>query len=332
MKWFRATAWWKSPLSRAFQPDLLLAVGGGSVLDGTQFIALAAGLDPWDIAARQEFSGTPLPVAWNCASVISRRSVGQKCGQHFPDCAFPKFSLIDPPCTLTLPVRQLRNGVDDAITHCLDNSLTPVSVPLLEQCCMPVVKELVPIDPNVVKEGSLLELHKWLIMAASFALNGLFQLGKPGYAGIHKLGHQLTAKYGIDHGSTLAICTKGCLESQFEARKAWFAAFAEFVFRVHDGTVEQRARVHRRAPEVHRSAWAANEGLQLARGRRGAGSCRGAHAGDPYDRGGHPPNFNGGCRLDPFERAVCCFPRSTHRLGSIAMRVRQSPFFFCMRL
>jgi alcohol dehydrogenase YqhD (iron-dependent ADH family) len=244
-------------VARAFHPDLLLAVGGGSVLDGTKFVALAAGLDagrdPWAIVARHEFSGTALPVAsvltlpatgseWNCAFVISRRSIGQKRGQLFPDCAFPRFSLIDPLYTMTLPVRQLRNGVYDAIMHCVDNYLTPVSVPLLEHCYMAVVKELVAIGPDVVKEGSSLELHERLIMAASFALNGLFQLGKPGCAGIHKIGHQLTAKYGIDHGATLAICTKGCLESQFEARKAWFAASAEFVFGVHEGTVEQKAR------------------------------------------------------------------------------------------
>jgi alcohol dehydrogenase YqhD (iron-dependent ADH family) len=110
---------------------------------------------------------------------------------------------------MTLPVRQLRNGVYDAITHCLDMYLTPVSMPLLEGCYRSVVKELVTIGPDLVKDASSLELHERLILAASFALNGLFTLGKPGCAGIHKLGHQLTVKYGIDHGATLAICTKG---------------------------------------------------------------------------------------------------------------------------
>jgi alcohol dehydrogenase YqhD (iron-dependent ADH family) len=139
-------------------------------------------------------------------------------------------------------VQQLRNGVYDAITHCLDNYLTPVRLPLMENCSMAVVKELVTIGPEVVKEGSSLELRERLIMSALFALNLLFQLGKPGCAGIHKVGHQLTVKYGIDHGATLAIVTKGCLESQFEARKAGFAASAEFVFDITEGTVDEKAR------------------------------------------------------------------------------------------
>jgi alcohol dehydrogenase YqhD (iron-dependent ADH family) len=241
---------------REFQPNLLLAVGGGSVLDGTKFIALAAGLDtgldPWNIIVKHEFSGKPFPLAsvitlpatgseWNSGFVVSRRSISQKRSAFYQE-AFPKFTLIDPLYTLTLPTRQLRNGVYDALTHCLDMYLTPVSVPLLEHCYMAVAKELVTIGPDVIKEGSSLELHERLIMAASFALNGMFTLGKPGCAGIHKVGHQLTVKYGIDHGATLAICTKACLETQFEKRKAGYAESAEVVFGIQTGTVEEKAR------------------------------------------------------------------------------------------
>jgi alcohol dehydrogenase YqhD (iron-dependent ADH family) len=246
-----------SEVARQFKPDLLLAVGGGSVLDGTKFIGLVAGLDagldPWEILTKHKFSGTPIPIAsvitlpatgseWNAGFVISRRSLSQKRGGGFPEYTFPKSSLIDPLYTMTLPVRQLRNGVYDAITHCLDMYLTPVSVPLLEHCYMAVVKELVTIGPEIVKEGASLELHERLIVAASFALNGMFTLGKPGCAGIHMIGHQLTVKYGIDHGATLAICTKGCLESQFEARKSGYAESAGVVFGVWQGTVEERGR------------------------------------------------------------------------------------------
>jgi alcohol dehydrogenase YqhD (iron-dependent ADH family) len=105
-----------------------------------------------------------------------------------------------------------------------------------------VVKELVTIGPDVVKEGSSLELHERLIMAASFACNQLFALGGEGCWAIHMIGHQLTAKYGIDHGATLAIVSAPFLESQFEARKQNYARTAEFVFGVEKGTVEEKAR------------------------------------------------------------------------------------------
>jgi alcohol dehydrogenase YqhD (iron-dependent ADH family) len=98
---------------------------------------------------------------------------------------------------------------------------------LLDSCSRSIVKELLP---GVVKEGSSLELRERLIMAASFALNLVFTLGKRGCFRIHMIGHQLTAKYGINHGATLAIVSKPCLESQFHERKAGLAASAEVVF------------------------------------------------------------------------------------------------------
>jgi alcohol dehydrogenase YqhD (iron-dependent ADH family) len=244
-------------IARSFQPDLLLAVGGGSVLDGTKFISVAANLPPsadaWDtILVRWAFTGIPLKVGsvitlpatgseWNNNFVVSRRSTGEKRGGGFPT-TYPFFSLIDPLYTATLPAQQLRNGVYDAITHCLDGYLAPNPVPLMDSCYRCVVRELVAIGPDVVKEGASLELRERLIMAALFALNMAFTLGKRGCYAIHMIGHQLTAKYGIDHGATLAIVTKPCLEAQFEARKVGLAASAEDVFGIREGDLEARAR------------------------------------------------------------------------------------------
>jgi alcohol dehydrogenase YqhD (iron-dependent ADH family) len=173
--------------------------------------------------------------------VISRRSIGFKRGCVYPPDGYPKFSLIDPTYTLTLPPQQLRNGVYDALCHCIDHYLTPTLAPMFDQFYMCVVKELIAIGPDVVKEGSSLELHERLIMAASFALNNAFQIAKPGCYAIHQLGHQLTAKYGIDHGATLCIVTKPLLESQFEARKPIYALSAEGIFGVDTGSLEEKA-------------------------------------------------------------------------------------------
>ena len=244
-------------VARQWQPDLLLSVGGGSTLDGTKFIALAAGLDegldPWEtIILKHTFSGKPfklgcvmtLPATgseWNNGFVISRRSINAKLpGGH--EKTYPTFSLLDPKYTMTLPPRQLRNGVYDAVCHCIDQFLTPQRVPMMDHFWMAVLKELVDIGPEVVKEGSSLELHARLVQAASFALNLIFGLGKTECWSIHTIGHQLTAKWGIDHGATLAIVTGPFLETQFEARKPLLAETAEYVFGVRDGSEDEKAR------------------------------------------------------------------------------------------
>jgi alcohol dehydrogenase YqhD (iron-dependent ADH family) len=242
-------------VAKSFKPDLLLAVGGGSVLDGTKFIACVAslpdGADPYDILAKHVFEQTAVPCAsvitlpatgseWNSGFVISRRSLKTKLVGEYPS-TYPVFSLVDPQYTLTLPPRQLRNGVYDAFVHCIDAFLTPNHRPMMDNFYRVVVKELVTIGPDVVKEGSSLELHERLIMAASFACNQLFVLGGEPCWAIHMIGHQLTAKYGIDHGATLAIVSAPFLESQFEARKENYARTAEFVFGVDKGTVEEKA-------------------------------------------------------------------------------------------
>jgi alcohol dehydrogenase YqhD (iron-dependent ADH family) len=244
-------------LVRSEGPDLLLAVGGGSVLDGTKFVSVAATLDPevdaWNAILRREgYPATKIDVGciltlpatgseWNSNFVISRHSQQLKLSSGHQLC-FPVFSLLDPTYTLTLPARQLRNGVFDAIVHCIDQFLIGQQIPMLDGFWMVLVRELVDIGPLVVRDGSSLELRSRLMVAASFALNGLFCLGKDECWAIHEIGHTLTAKYDIDHGATLAIGAPIVLAPQIEQRKELRAQSAEHVFDVKHGTVEEKAR------------------------------------------------------------------------------------------
>jgi alcohol dehydrogenase YqhD (iron-dependent ADH family) len=178
---------------------------------------------------------------WNSNFVISRRSINAKLSSGNA-LTFPVFSLLDPTYTLTLPPRQLSNGVFDAIIHCIDQFLTGQEVPLMDLYWMSTIKELVTIGPEVVKEGSPIELRERLMVAASFALNVVFTLGKEECWAIHEIGHQLTAKYGIDHGATLAIVGPPLLLRLIEPRKSLMAKSAEFVFGVRTGTEDEKAR------------------------------------------------------------------------------------------
>lgn len=242
---------------REFQPDLILSVGGGSVLDGTKFIGMAAkqpkGTDCWESicvkfnALNESFpvgSVMTLPATgseWNYSFVISRRSIGWKVGVSRYSSAYPIFSLLDPKYTMTLPVRQLRNGIFDAFCHCVDSFLTPYETPMFDNFWMSVCKELVDISLPLLQPNSSIDLHGRLIMAASFACNFIFGLGQPQCWAIHMIGHILTAQYGIDHGSSLAMVMPNFLETQFEARKVKYAKMAEFVFGVKSGSVEEKA-------------------------------------------------------------------------------------------
>jgi alcohol dehydrogenase YqhD (iron-dependent ADH family) len=208
--------------------------------------------DAWRIVSENVFPETAVPVGsvltlpatgseWNLSFVISRRSIRAKFGVD-SELVFPKFSLLDPLYTMTLPVRQLRNGVFDAIVHCIDQFLTGQEVPIMDGYWMNTIRELVDIGPDVVEPTSSIELRERLIVAATFACNGVFRLGKEVCWGIHTIGHQLTVKYGIDHGATLSIAAPDFLESQIELRKSLLAKSAEAVFDIREGTVDQKAR------------------------------------------------------------------------------------------
>jgi len=241
---------------RDFQPDWLLSVGGGSVLDGTKFIAAAAkfepGRDAWCILSEGAFPPDAFQIGavltlpatgseWNNGFVISRRSTKEKLASNNIT-TYPKFSLLDPKYTMTLPARQLRNGLYDAMCHCIDQFLTSEVVPMMDNFWMSVMKELVDISIELLKPNSSLELHARLIQAASFGLNQIFTLGKQSCWAIHMVGHQLTAQYDIDHGATLAIVTPFMLEELFEERKYLMARASEFIFNNREGTEDEKAR------------------------------------------------------------------------------------------
>ena len=245
-------------VAREYKPDLFLAVGGGSVIDGTKFILAATGLpeseDPWDLVTLfdkinpqpKASLGVVLTLAatgseWNNTFVISRRSTHDKLfGFYY--CSYPAFSLIDPRYTLTLPVRQLSNGLFDAMCHCMDQVLTPQSLPLFDNMFFTVMRELYDLTPIINEKKDSLEYHARLLQAASFALNEVLSLGIKPCNAIHLIAQPLTAQYGIDHGATLSIVAPYVFEAKFNDRYHNFARAAEKVFDVNQGTDEEKAR------------------------------------------------------------------------------------------
>jgi len=241
-------------LVRAERVDFLLAVGGGSVIDGTKFVAAAAKFegDPWQILA--SFGGVvksalPLGVVltlsatgseMNSGSVVTRKATHTKAFFNSP-LVFPQFSILDPTKTYTLPARQLANGVVDAFTHVMEQYLTyPVDARVQDRFAEGLLQTLIEIGPKVVHEPADYDSRANLMWAAAMALNGLIAAGVPQDWATHLVGHELTALHGMDHAQTLAVLLPSMLGLRREAKRAKLLQYAERVWQITDGDDDAR--------------------------------------------------------------------------------------------
>ena len=235
----------------------MLAVGGGSVIDGTKFLSSAAlfdGDDPWDIlknGIRTEKGlpfGTILTIPatgseMNSGAVITRAAIQQKLGMGGPG-LFPQFSILDPQVVSSLPHLQLANGIADAFTHVLEQYMTyPVGALLQERFAESIMQTLIEVAPRVIKDPSDYDAAADFMWCCTMALNGLIQKGVPGDWAVHAIGHELTALYGIDHARTLAIIAPGHYRYNFESKKEKLAQYVERVWGVRSGSIEEKGEM-----------------------------------------------------------------------------------------
>ena len=231
-------------LARNEKVDFILAVGGGSVIDGTKFISGAIGYpnDPWDVLIRKQgcvfTSAIPfgtvltLPATGseaNSGAVISRHELGAKVTMGGP-LFFPVFSFCDPTQVATLPKRQLANGIIDAYMHTLEQYLTyPMNNLLQEREAEGILSTLIEIK-DVVNHPEDYRLASNLMHCATHALNGNLRCGVITDWTTHMIGHELTALYGIDHACTLAIIAPRLYENRFEDKKEKLTQYGKRVW------------------------------------------------------------------------------------------------------
>ena len=235
--------------------DFLLAVGGGSVIDATKFIAAAVLFegDPWSIllnGGRNITQAMPfgtvltLPATgseMNSGSVITRREIGAKLpfrNKHL----FPQFSVLDPSKTYTLPLSQISNGVVDAFVHTVEQYLTyPANAPVQDRFAESLLQTLIEIGPRLLSAPEpVYEDRANLMWSATMALNGLIGAGVPQDWATHMIGHELTARHNIDHARTLAIVLPALLNERREAKRAKLLQYGERVWGLCTGSDEER--------------------------------------------------------------------------------------------
>lgn len=234
----------------------LLAVGGGSVIDGTKFLASAAYFDgdnPWDILSKKIRTYEAMPFGtvltlpatgseMNSGAVITNKATREKLSMGGPG-LFPQFSVLDPLVIRSIPKRQIANGLADSYTHVLEQYLTyPVNALLQDRFAESILQTLVEIAPKMMEEEFDYDAAANFMWCCTMALNGLIQKGVPTDWAVHAMGHELTALYGIDHARTLAIISKSHYLYNLETKKEKLAQYAERVWKVKEGTLEERAK------------------------------------------------------------------------------------------
>jgi len=235
--------------------DFLLAVGGGSVLDGTKFIAAAAlyeGESAWDIAARQISVTKAMPFGavltlaatgseMNSGGVVTRAATMEKFTFGSP-LLYPKFSVLDPTITFSLPKRQVANGIVDAYVHVIEQYLTyPVNSPVQDRFAEGILLTLIEEGPKAVNaEMPDYENRANLMWAATMALNGLLSAGVRSDWSTHMIGHELTAIHGIDHAVTLAIVLPGVLRLMKDKRREKLLQYALRIWNIDEGSDEEK--------------------------------------------------------------------------------------------
>jgi len=224
--------------------DFILAVGGGSVIDGVKFISGATHYqgDPMEILQKRLLIkenavpfGTVLTLPatgseMNSGAVITIEATQEKLA-FGGSALFPQFSICDPTVIESLPKRQIQNGIVDAYTHVMEQYLTyPHDAFLQDRIAEGILTTLIEIGPKVVEHPTDYVLASNYMWCCTMALNGLLNKGVPTDWATHMIGHELTALYGIDHARTLAIIGPHLYSVLFETKKEKLTQYGKRIF------------------------------------------------------------------------------------------------------
>lgn len=234
--------------------DFILAVGGGSIIDGTKFIAAAAKCDcedTWKLITDKSFK-MPVPIDFgavltlpatasemNNGAVISRRATKEKFAFHNPN-GFPCFSILDPTVVLSLPKKQISNGIVDIYAHTLEQYLTTcLDTKVMDYWAEGLLKTLIEEAPNLMSDNPSYDSCANFMLTATMGLNGFISMGVDEDWATHMIGHELTALCGLDHGETLAIVHPGVMAVMRYEKHGKLLQYARRVWNITENDQEK---------------------------------------------------------------------------------------------
>lgn len=230
--------------------DFLLAVGGGSVIDGTKFATIAAMYEgPAEDLLKEGFAmnnaeeaipmGTVLTLPATGSEMNSGAVISYGDGKYpvFSPLCFPEFSFVDPTLTFTLPQKQVANGIVDAFIHTVEQYVTyPAEGRFQDRVSEGILQTLMEIGKKTIEDPNDYDARANLVWCATMALNGLIGAGVPQDWSIHMIGHEITSLYKIDHGRTLAIVLPALWDVRRDKKKDKIIQYANRVLDIKEGS------------------------------------------------------------------------------------------------
>ena len=237
------------------QADFILAVGGGSAIDTAKGIAHGAAnpdVDIWKFWAREEEVTRSLPVGviltisaagseTSASSVLTNKATGSKRGLDNVAFNFPKFAIMDPELTFTLPVYQVACGVTDIMMHTMDRYFNPLDNELTDAIAEALLRTVIANGAKAVKDTHDYDAMSEVMWCGSVSHNGLTGLGGQGDFAPHQLGHELSAMFDIAHGASLSAVWGQWARYVYQNRIERFVRFAKNVWNITEGSDEEIA-------------------------------------------------------------------------------------------
>lgn len=231
--------------------DFILAVGGGSTLDGTKLIACGIKYDgdAWELVLDNSLVKSGVPFAsvmtmpatgseMNSGAVISNLATKEKFAFYS---YYPKFSVLDPEVTYSIPEYQVSCGIADTFVHVMEQYLTTTGInSLMDRWAEGLLMNLIDIAPGIAEDHKNYDLMSQYMLSATMGLNGFIAMGVPQDWATHMIGHELTALHGVTHGESLAIVLPATMTVLSEQKKLKILQYGERVWGITEGSESER--------------------------------------------------------------------------------------------
>ena len=234
-------------LGKAENVEFIIAVGGGSTVDGTKLIACAICYDgdAWDLVLDPKKVTGAIPFAsvmtmpatgseMNNGAVISNLTTKEKYGFYS---FYPQWSILDPEVTYSIPPYQVACGIADTFVHVMEQYLTAPNInPLMDRWAEGILLNLIEIAPQIQENPQDYDLMSQYMLSATMGLNRFIAMGVPQDWATHNIGHELTALHGVTHGESLAIVLPGTMTVLSEQKHDKILQYGERVWGITEGT------------------------------------------------------------------------------------------------